>query len=104
MQSAQQATEGRQAELQMEAQGKQMEQQMRGQSELTSKEMDIVRVAMEKLMDNPELQLPQFVQMLINKYEDMEVARVKAEEEAKQAEQEAMMQEQEQMQGQPMEQ
>lgn len=98
MQSAQQATEAKQAELQMEAQVKQMEQQMRGQTELTSKEMDIVRSAMDKLMDNPDLQLPQFVQMLINKYQDIESKRIEGEQQEEDAEQESQQQEQQEQQ------
>lgn len=95
---AEKATLGKQEELKLETQMKQMELSMKGQTELTVKEMDIVRVAMEKLMDNPELQLPQFVQMLIAKYETLEAQRIQAEQEAEMAAQEQAMMEQEQQQ------
>lgn len=96
-QSAQMASEAKQAEIQLEAQMKEMELTLKGQTELTAKEMDIVRVAMEKQMDNPAIEFPEFVQMLIAKYQNQELQRQESEAQAQLAAQEQAMAEQEQM-------
>lgn len=95
--SAMVASQAKQQEIATESQAKVQEITVKGQLELSAKELDIVKSAMDKLLENPDLKLPVLTQMLVDRYIKMEQQRQQQEEQERQMAEEQAMMEQEQM-------